>query len=161
MMKLNRETDYGVAILGVMARSPGERFSAQALAGQHGLPQPVVSKILKQLARAGVLVSRRGVHGGFGLARKPEAITIAEVITALEGPIELTACAESGSNACAYGSHCTVSENWSRINRVVRGALESITLAEMSVAGAVDAESVAAGAAQPLAFTGVRHGSND
>ena len=161
MIRINRETDYGIAILGLMAQAPGERYSASGIATQHNLPQPVVSKILKRLNREGLLHSYRGAKGGYGLARAPAVITVEEIITALEGPIELTACAEDGSEVCQCGNHCHVSENWSRINRAVRRALEGITLAEMSAPGAVDGDAVAARAVHPLAFTGVRYGSDD
>ena len=161
MIRIKRETDYGVAVLGLMAQAPEECYSASWIASQHGLPQPVVSKILKRLAREGILVSYRGAKGGYGLARSPQELNVAAVIEALEGPIELTACAEQGSQVCHCGNHCHVSENWSRINRAVRRALEGITLAEMSAPGAVDGEAVAARAVHPLAFTGVRYGSDD
>lgn len=158
MIRINRETDYGIGILSLLARSPGECFNAAWLAEHCGLPQPMVSKILKQLARAGLLVSYRGAKGGYGLARSPERITVAEIITALEGPISLTECIEDGVDACQYGSYCTVSTNWGRINAVVREALAGITLAEMSEpGGAARAPQVSV---HPLEFTGVRYVSD-
>jgi FeS assembly SUF system regulator len=153
MIKLNRETDYGVGILALMARDPDARYSAAALAESRGLPQPIVSKILKHLARSDLVVSYRGAKGGYGLARTPGEISIAEVITVLEGPIALTDCIEDGRSACQYGSQCNISNVWSRINDVVLQALSEITLAET-------AEAAAGGGQSPihtLEFTGVRH----
>lgn len=161
MIRINRETDYGIGILTLMARSRGQRFNAASLAEQSGLPQPMVSKILKHLVHGGILVSYRGAKGGYGLAREPEQISVANVIAALEGPISLTECVEEGPDACQYGDSCTVSTNWNRINRVVQRALESITVAEMSApepAGAMTMEQ--AGAVHPLKFTGVRYVSD-
>lgn len=154
MIRINRETDYGIGILSLMARSRDTRYNAATLAEQRGLPLPIVSKILKHLARDGILVSYRGAKGGYGLARSPEAISVADIIAALEGPIQLTECAEEGIDVCQYGSQCNVSANWSRINSVVREALDNITLAEMSttVAGSGDGRDV-----HPLEFTGVRY----
>ncbi len=153
MIRLNRETDYGIGILTLMARTPSERFNASTLAEARGLPQPIVSKILKHLARSDLLLSYRGAKGGYGLARLPEAISIAEIITVLEGPIALTDCIEEGEEACQYGSLCNMSPVWSHINEVVRQALTNISLAEMTVAdgNAID------GQLHTLEFTGVRH----
>lgn len=156
MIRINRETDYGIGILSLMAREREMRFSAGTLATRRGLPQPMVSKILKNLARGGILRSVRGAKGGYGLSRPPERITVAEIITALEGPIALTECVDVGPDACEYGSHCTVSGNWSRINQVVREALEDITLADMSAPGPEGA----AASVHRLEFTGVRHVSD-
>lgn len=160
MIRINRETDYGIGILTLMAQGGGQRVNAATLAERRGLPQPMVSKILKQLARAGLLVSFRGPKGGYGLARSPHEITVAEVIAALEGPIALTECIEVGRDGCQYGSHCTVSTNWARINRVVRQALEQVTLAEMSAPATAEDADGRIGSAFPLDFTGVRHVSD-
>ncbi|RLK50998.1 BadM/Rrf2 family transcriptional regulator [Alkalispirillum mobile] len=132
MVRINRETDYGIGILTAMARSPEQRFSTVRLAEQQGLPQPMVAKILKNLTRAGVLVSYRGAKGGYGLARPAREISVAEIITALEGPIAFTECVEEGVDACQYGDACTTSANWWRISQVVQQALGSISLKDMS-----------------------------
>jgi len=154
MIRINRETDYAIGILTRMARDPRRRYTAPALAEARGLPLPVVGKILKTLVRGGVLVSYRGAKGGYGLARTPESVSVAEVIAALEGPIALTECVEEGVDACQYGDHCTVSTNWGHINRVVRQALEGISLADMSGSAAMaDPEANV----HSLKFTGVRY----
>ncbi len=132
MIRINRETDYATALLGVMAEQPDERYSASWLAAFRGLPAPVVSKILKQLVRGGLLVSHRGAKGGYSLARSPEDISVAEVIVAIEGPIALTDCIEGGGAACQFSSHCPVSSNWSRINDVFYRALQGVSLRDMS-----------------------------
>lgn len=132
MIRINRETDYATAILSVMAQRPDERYSATWLAAFRGLPGPVVSKILKQLVKGGLLVSHRGAKGGYSLARAAEAISIAEVIVAIEGPIALTDCIEGGGAACQFSSHCAVSSNWTRINDVFYRALQGVSLKDMS-----------------------------
>ncbi len=131
MLRINRETDYGVVILSAMARRPGERVNAAQLAGAHGLPQPMVSKVMKQLVHAGLLCSYRGAKGGYGLARSPEQISVAEVIEALQGPIAFTECVESGTDTCTHVEDCNASATWSRISSVVRQALSAVSLAEM------------------------------
>ena len=155
MIRINRETDYAIGILTRMARDPKRRCTAPALAEARGLPLPVVGKILKTLVRGGILVSYRGAKGGYGLARTPESVSVAEIIAALEGPIALTECVEDGVDACQYGDHCTVSTNWGHINRVVRQALEGISLADMSGSAAAAADPEAN--VHSLKFTGVRY----
>ena len=131
MIRINRETDYGVVILSLMALEPERRFNAPSLAEQRNLPLPMVSKILKQLAKAGLLVSYRGAKGGYGLARSPEQINVAEIIAALEGPIALTECV-SAVSACQYHGLCVVSSNWSRINKVLLETLQGVSLMDMT-----------------------------
>lgn len=132
MIRINRETDYAVLVLGLMAAEPERRYSAAWLAEERGLPAPVVSKILKTLVRAGLLVSQRGARGGYALARPPEQISLADVVAAMEGPISLTHCIDSGPESCQYHSGCVASSNWSRINQVIQQALEGINLLEMT-----------------------------
>jgi Rrf2 family protein len=79
-----------------------------------------------------LLVSHRGVGGGFALAREPERISVAEVIAALEGPIAITECLGEVPGTCELEAGCPVRSNWDRINRVVREALEGLSIAEMA-----------------------------
>jgi FeS assembly SUF system regulator len=132
MIRINRETDYAVVILSLMAMDPERRYNAAWLAEQKGLPQPVVSKILKHLAKAELLASVRGAKGGYGLTRAPERITLADIVAAMEGPISLTHCVDSGPDSCQYHTGCVVSSNWSRINQVVQKALDGISLRDMT-----------------------------
>lgn len=132
MIRINRETDYGVMILSLVAMEPERRYNAKLLAEQLGLSQPMVSKILKHLTRAGLLASFRGAKGGYGLTRAPEQITVADIVAALEGPIALTDCVEGATSSCQYHGSCVISSNWNRINRVVQKALEAISLKDMT-----------------------------
>ncbi len=131
MFRLNRETDYGIVLLSCIAREPGASFSAAQLAERGGLPQPTVSKVLKLLARAGLLVSSRGARGGYSLARPAAAISVADIVTALDGPIALTECSPDGHGACSYLSHCHLNGHWAAINQAIRAALEGVTLADL------------------------------
>jgi len=133
MLRMTRLTDYGIVLLTHFARDPQRPTrNAPELAAAAHLPQPTVSKILKILAREGLLVPHRGAKGGFSLARSPENITVADVITALEGPIALTECSSHGTDRCGIESLCPVITNWRRINRAVLDALRGISLAEMA-----------------------------
>jgi FeS assembly SUF system regulator len=138
MIRMTKLTDYGIVLLTHIARDP-ERLTRNApeLAAAAHLPLPTVSKILKILAREGLLVPHRGAKGGFSLARAPEFVNVADVITALEGPVALTECSAHGPERCAIELLCPVGSNWQRINRVVLDALRNITLAEMAAPLAV------------------------
>jgi len=130
MLKLSKLTDYATVILSYMAKNPVAMHAAQEMADETGISQPTVSKILKLLVRAKVLTSIRGAKGGYLLARAPERITVATIISALEGPIALTECNVSHKN-CEQAMGCDIQGNWGLINQKVFNALESVTLADM------------------------------
>jgi FeS assembly SUF system regulator len=132
MIRLGKLTDYGLVLLTYMARTHAESLhTARELAVESRLPLPTVSKILKQLLRSGVLVSSRGIKGGYALAREPREISISEVIADLEGPIAMTECSTDLSGACDLEQCCPIKNNQRVINAVVRGALERLTLADL------------------------------
>lgn len=135
MIRITRQTDYGIVLLTHMATRPiDEVHTAKDAARWSGLSLPMVSKILKTLARGGLLVSHRGVKGGYGLARTADKITVGDVIHALEGPIRITECSH-GPGFCEQETGCPTRVNWQRINNVVRDALEGIPLTEMVTPG--------------------------
>ena len=132
MLRMTKQADYGIVLLTRMAGEPGRRFTAPVLAAETQLPLPTVSKILKVLGRDGLLASHRGVKGGYALARDPDRISVAAMITALDGPIAFTECIDDVPGACSQEDVCRLRSNWQRINFAVRQALESITLAELT-----------------------------
>lgn len=130
MLRVSKLTDYATVVMTCLAVAKAEVMSAQQLAELARLEVPTVSKVLKQLAGAGLVDSRRGVNGGYRLARKPDQISVADIVTAMEGPIGMTeCCAQSG--LCNHESHCGVRVNWQHISDAIRIALESVTLADM------------------------------
>lgn len=132
MIRITRETDYGIVLLTTMVTDATPPYSAAALAKQRSLSLPMVSKILKGLARAGLLVSQRGALGGYSLARSAADISAADIIDALEGPIAITECSIDALHACTHETYCAVSGHWHRINSAIRAALEHISLLELS-----------------------------
>ena len=135
MLRVSKLTDYATVVMTVLAGVAAARgadavISAQDLAERAHLELPTVSKLLKQLAHAGLVASLRGVNGGYRLARTPERITIADVVTAMEGPIGLTECSAQ-AGPCGHESHCGVRVNWQRINQAIAQALASVTVADM------------------------------
>lgn len=131
MIRLSRLTDYGIVVMSQMAMDPAAVRTAPDLARAAGLPAPTVSKLLKLLGRAGLVESRRGVHGGYALARPLTAITAAEIIEALDGPVALTACVEGSDSNCNVESLCPMRGGWDKINTAIRTALEEVSLAEL------------------------------
>lgn len=129
MIRLSRLTDYGVVLMSYMAARPERLHNAAEVAAESHLPVPTVSKVLKTLAREGLLISHRGTKGGYTLARPPEQIRVTSIIGALEGPIALTMCAVSPS--CEHEPACPTRRPWQRINTVIRDALDQMTLADM------------------------------
>ena len=130
MIRITRLTDYGIVLLTYVARHPeGRIHSVPELAAEAQLPLPTVSKIVKVLAKGGLLVSHRGVKGGYHLARGPQQITLAEIVTALDGPIAITECS---TGRCAHTVRCPARSNLQRINEAVHTALSGISLAEMT-----------------------------
>jgi len=133
MIRITRQTDYGILILSQLASLPAEVVhAAKDVAKRSGIPLPMASKILKALARASLLASHRGVKGGYSLAVSADRISIADVIQALEGPFGITECSFN-PGACEQEPCCPVRTNWQRISVAVRDALDRIPLSEMSV----------------------------
>lgn len=132
MLRMTKQADYGIVLMTHMASDPKRRSTAPELAAETMIPLPMVSKILKILSKGELLVSHRGVKGGYALAREPGEITVAEMITALEGPIAFTECIEGAPGACTQEAYCRLRGNWQRINMALTQALEGISLEELA-----------------------------
>ena len=131
MIKISRLADYAVVILETLGRGDSSVMTASSLALQSFLPEPTVAKILKMLAKAEILESSRGAHGGYRLAAVPSEITVASIIAAVDGPIALTACVDDKADSCGFEGSCRVKGRWNMVNLTIRDALEGVTLADM------------------------------
>ena len=133
MLRITKQTDYGIVLMTYLAADRRRSVhNARDLANVVNLPLPTVSKILKALARADLLVSHRGVKGGYSLSRDPHEISVEEIIVALEGPIAITECLDEDKSDCDIVRSCPVQANWQRINNAVQDALRGIPLTEMA-----------------------------
>lgn len=130
MLKLGKLTDYATLVMTELAAGPHSARSAQELALRVRVAAPTVAKLLRLLGRAGLVQAARGVHGGYRLAREPSAISVADIVAAVEGPVAVTECAGAGS-CCAIEHHCGVRGHWRSINTAIERALASVTLAQM------------------------------
>ena len=131
MIKLSRLADYAVALLTQMGTDPKGVHTALDLAARSGLPMPTVSKVLATLARNGVVRSVRGAKGGYRLATKPERISVASIIAAIDGPIALTQCVDHNADHCTVETLCPSRAGWHKINEAVERALSNVSLAEL------------------------------
>jgi FeS assembly SUF system regulator len=132
-MRLSSMADYAVVTMSAAARHcGGARTSAAELAEETGLPAPTVQKLVSLLSRAGLLRSLRGAGGGIQLARPAAAITLADIVEAVEGPIALTACVEAGKHDCGLEPCCSVRPHWEIVNDALRGALAGVPLTQLA-----------------------------
>lgn len=124
-------TDYGVVIMSEMAQIEGRVMTAPDLSLYTGLKVPTAAKILRTLAKSGLLVSLRGAHGGYRLDRHPKDISIAEIVRVLEGPIAVTSCVDESHDDCSVETCCPMRGGWEKINLAINAAIEEVTLADM------------------------------
>ncbi len=133
MLRLSRLTDYAVVVLVRLSAAEAVQTSC-GLAQGTGIPEPTVAKVLKALAATGLVVSQRGAHGGYRLARPLATIAVSEVIAVIDGPIALTACVEGSGTSCESQGFCPMVGRWDPVNSAIREALAAITLADMQEA---------------------------
>jgi len=132
MVKLGKLTDYGLVLMTCIARGQDAPLrTARDLAQESKLPLSTVSKLLKELLQSGLLVSHRGIKGGYILAKQPDEISVLDMIAAIEGPMALTECSSDITGLCNLEPCCPIKSNQQVINQAVRGVLERITLSDL------------------------------
>ncbi len=133
-MRLSSLADYAVVMMSAAARHCGgvARLNATSLAEETGLPLPTVQKLVSRLSAAGLIESARGTGGGFRLSRPAAAISLADIVEAIEGPIAMTSCVDGGRHDCCIEENCRVKPHWNAVNGAVKGALAGVSLASLS-----------------------------
>jgi FeS assembly SUF system regulator len=134
MIILSKLADYGVIVATHLASVAPAQVNAMHLAADTRLPQTTVAKVLKLLAKAGIVSAVRGAAGGYRLARHASAISVAEIVAAIDGDFAMTQCT-SKIGPCDRLHYCPTRPHWHRINQAVGDALGSITLGEMILPG--------------------------
>ncbi|MFU8797423.1 MAG: SUF system Fe-S cluster assembly regulator [Gammaproteobacteria bacterium] len=129
MLRINKIADYGTVVMTYLANKPDIASNARNIAQQTNLNLPIVSKILKLLAKAGLLLSERGVQGGYRLAKPPKDISVAHILSALDDSVSLTECSDSKSQ-CAHENTCSTKKPWRIISKTIDNALQKISLAD-------------------------------
>jgi Rrf2 family protein len=132
VLRLSKKADYGLIALSYMAEA-GQRpiVSAREMAEQHDIPVELLAKVLQRLARRGVLTSVQGINGGYRLARAPQAISVADVVEAIDGPLTLTACSDT-SDTCDQFAKCNIRDPLHRIRERIASALATCSVAELA-----------------------------
>ena len=130
MIILSKLADYGVIVATHLAANSDRQATAAAIAAATRLPPATVAKLLKALAHAGLVSATRGAAGGYRLARLPAAISVAEVVAAIDGDIGMTQCSVHVED-CERTNYCPTRPHWTAINRAVGAALSAISLDEM------------------------------
>ena len=130
MIILSKLADYGVIIATYLAVGCERQMTAAALAEEARLPRATVAKVLKALAHGGIVTGARGAAGGYRLARPAAAISVAEVVAAIDGAIGVTQCT-THEPACERSTFCPTRPHWHRINQAVGTALGAVMLSDM------------------------------
>ncbi|HTS77803.1 MAG TPA: Rrf2 family transcriptional regulator [Bryobacteraceae bacterium] len=130
MLKLTKKADYGLIALRHLASAQGAS-SAKDIADAYGIPLPLLSKILQNLARNGLLVSEQGTRGGYRLARPARDISTLEVIRAIDGPIILTHCFTEHAH-CDQSPRCPVREPLRKVHEGILRLLSNITISDLA-----------------------------
>ncbi|PCI56729.1 MAG: SUF system Fe-S cluster assembly regulator [Alphaproteobacteria bacterium] len=131
MLKITRMSDYAVVVL-VELMQTKSCMSVSGLAQEMKLTEPTISKVLKALVQAGIVISRRGSNGGYSLAASPQDISVEQIINAIDGPIAITDCANGNEPDCVLSDVCSIRGRWDGVNTAIRGVLSNVTLADMA-----------------------------
>ena len=143
MLRLTKKADYGLMALKYLAEQAEEAShsvgsvalgspaaSAKAIAEAYHIPPQLLAKILQTLAKAGLLVSHAGTHGGYALARSAKNISAFEVIRAIDGPLFITSCITI-HGTCDLAGHCTIKEPLRKVNDSITGMLSALSIADL------------------------------
>lgn len=127
MLRISKLADYGTVIMVYLAHHSETLSNARDIADQTHLKLPTVSKLLKRLTTSGLLLSERGVSGGYRLQREPSEISISDIIYALEDQRGLVECTHQ-PNACSLQGVCGIQGNWRLISQAIETALDNVSL---------------------------------
>lgn len=147
MLRLSKKADYALLALRHLAAN-GDRgaVSARELAESYDIPPELLAKVLQRLVRARLLESHQGTRGGYVLGRPAGAMSVAEVIQVIDGPLTVTACSEV-DHSCDQFSKCNIRDPLWRIKDRIVSALSSTSVAEL----AADMPALPASAGVPVA----------
>ncbi|MBV9497215.1 MAG: Rrf2 family transcriptional regulator [Acidobacteria bacterium] len=147
MLKISKLTDYGLLASVYLARKAGEIVAAREIAAFYHLPIPMITKVLKTLHHGGIIDSHRGVGGGYSFRGDVEAVTLGQLLEALEGPWDLVDCETQdgeGKARCTIRTGCPSRRLMSGINRAIKGAFDQVTLGDLVRGGVPTAPALGA-----------------
>jgi len=133
MLRLSKKADYALLAMRHLAAQPHQSaVSARELAETYAIPPELLAKVLQRLVRGRLLASHQGIRGGYGLARPAAAISVAEVIQAIDGPLTVTACSEE-DHSCDQYAKCNIRDPLWRIKDRIVSALSATSVADLAV----------------------------
>jgi len=139
MIRISKLTDYAIIILSFLGKEPLAIWQTTLIAQRNHLAKPTVAKILKRLVGVKFVISHRGKDGGYKLAVDPKELSLASIITALEGQVAITEC-NSKDNFCSMFKNCPLTSPLTKINRIIYETLDTYKLSDLIVAAATTAE---------------------
>ena len=145
VLRLSKKADYALIAMKHLAVRPDVSVSAREIAEEYGIPLELMAKVLQRLARRGLLASHQGTRGGYRLARGATAISVADIIQAIDGPLTVTACSTDAENCDQYGK-CNIRDPLWKIKDRILSALATCSLQEVAAEPTPDPDTA------PLAF---------
>jgi Rrf2 family protein len=131
MLRLSKKADYALMAMKHLAlQADRGSASAREIAHHYDIPVELLAKVLQRLVRRGLLASHQGTRGGYQLSRSAAAISVSEVIQAIDGPLTITACS-SDDHRCDQYSACSVRDPLWRIKDRIVEALATCTVADL------------------------------
>lgn len=134
-MRVSYKGDYALkAILELSLRYGfGDTVSINEIAASGDMPENFLEQILLALKKGGFVKSKRGINGGFYLAKAPQDITVGEVIRFIEGPIEPISCVEEGYKGCRDIKNCILRDVWKEVGRAISSVIDTMTFEELAL----------------------------
>ena len=132
MLRLSKKADYALMAMKHLAtRTDLASASAREIAEQYDIPVELMAKVLQCLARRGLLTSHQGTRGGYRLSRGASAISVADIIQAIDGPLTVTACSED-DHSCDQYAKCNIRDPLWRIKDRIVSALSATSVADLA-----------------------------
>lgn len=133
MLKLSKLTDYAVIVLGCLGNQGGKPVSASFVSAQTKLPEPTVQKVLKLMASAKIITAQRGASGGYIVPLSLGCISIADVVEAIEGPLELNPCNNDTDADCTLAKIYAPKNKWNKVNVAIKQTLDGIRVSDLII----------------------------
>lgn len=131
-MKLSTRSRYGLRAMMVLAmHRSDEPVMTKEIAERQNLPATYLEQLMLTLRKAGLVVATRGAKGGYLLSRDPNQITLAEIVEALEGPLDIAECADV-PNCCQDPSACALKNVFDAANKALYEVFSSVTIADLA-----------------------------
>jgi len=132
MFKISRKTEYAIRGMIYLAKKPRDRFVMVKEITKTTKTSPIfLAKIFQTLSNANLVVSSRGAVGGFKLSRKPDHITLREILEATEGPVAVNLCVVD-NRSCGFSKTCSAHTAWKKLRDSINEMLEDITLKDIA-----------------------------